>query len=117
VTDLDDFALTTRAKDDGSTVVALTGELDLHRVPALADALQAAVGDVVVDLREVTFLDSASLALLVRESRRLEGSGRELIVVVGDRTPTSVFTITGIDRILTIRPAEPPLPVAGSRAA
>src|ERR1041385_5641186 len=66
VIDMVDFALTTRAGDDGTTRVELAGELDLHRVPALADALQGAAGHVVVDLQEVTFLDSTTLALLVR---------------------------------------------------
>ena len=116
MTDLVDFALTTRTQDDGSTLVALAGELDLHRVPELADALQAAAGRVVIDLQEVTFLDSATLVLLVQEHRRLQAAGRELTVLVGERTPTTVFAITGTDRILTIRSAEPPSRVADSRA-
>ena len=115
--ELTDFALTTRVEDGGTTVVALSGELDLHRMPALADALHATAGDVVVDLQEVTFLDSTTLALLVQEHRRLRSVGAELIVVVGERTPTTVFTVTGIDRILTIRSAEAPSRIADSRAA
>ena len=115
--DLVDFALTTRAHDDGTTLVALAGELDFYRVPALADALQAAAGRVVVDLQEVTFVDSASLALLVREHRRLQAAGRELSVLVGEQTPTTAFAVTGIDRILTIRSADSPSPVAAPRAA
>jgi anti-sigma B factor antagonist len=115
--DLVDFALTTRAHDDGGTFVALAGELDLYRVPALADALRAASGSVVVDLQGVTFLDSATLALLVHEHRRLRAAGRELTVLVGEQTPTTVFAITGIDQILTIRSTEPPSHDADSRAA
>ena len=117
MTDLVDFALTIRARDDGCTLVVLAGELDLHRVPALADALQAATGPVVVDLQEVTFLDSATLVLLVHEHRRLQAAGQELTVLVGEQTPATVFAITGIDRILTIRSAEAPPSVAASRAA
>ena len=99
-----DFAITT-AQADGTTRVALAGEVDLYRVPALASALQAATGRVVVDLQEVTFLDSATLALLVHEHRRLDEEGHGLTVVVSEDTPTTAFTVTGIDRILTIRPA------------
>ena len=117
MTDPVDFALTTRAQNDGSTLVALAGELDLHRVPALADALHASAGRVVVDLQEVTFLDSTTLALLVHEHQRLQAAGQELTVLVGEQTPTTPFAITGIDRILTIRSAEPSPPVADSRAA
>ena len=115
--DLVDFALTTRTQDDGSTLVEVTGELDLHRVPELADALRAAAGCVVVDLREVTFLDSTTLALLVREHRRLQSAGQELTVLVGKQTPTTVFAISGMDRILTIQSAEGPSSVADSPAA
>ena len=115
--ELIDFALTTRVDHDGTTVVALAGELDLHRAPALADALHAAPGHVVVDLQAVTFLDSTTLALLVQAHRRLRSVGDELIVVVGEHTPTTVFAITGIDRILTIRSAESPSRSADSRAA
>ena len=117
MSDLVDFALTTRAQDDGNTLVSLAGELDLHRVPAVADALQAAAGHVVVDLQEVTFLDSATLALLVQEHRRLQAAGRELTVVVSEETPKTVFVVTGIDRILTIRSGESAPLVADSQAA
>ena len=116
MTDLVDFALTTRTRDDGSTLVELAGELDLHRVPALAHALQAAASRVVVDLCEVTFIDSTTLALLVPAQRRLEAAGQVLTVVVGPQTPTTVFAVTGIDRILTIRSAEAPSRVADGRA-
>ena len=101
-----DFALTTRAQADGSTRVALAGELDLYRIPELAAALEAAAGRIVVDLQDVTFLDSATLTLLVQEHRRLQAAGHELIVLLGEQTPITVFAITGFDRILTTRPAE-----------
>ena len=109
-----EFSITTRVEADGSTLVALTGELDLHRIPALAVALEAATGTIVVDLQAVTFLDSTTLALLVQEHRRLRSAGHELIVIVGEHTPTTVFTVTGFDRILTIRPAGQPKPAEPS---
>jgi len=115
--DLLDFALTTRRRGDGSTLVTVAGELDLHRVPALAEALQAADGSVLLDLQEVTFLDSSTLALLVQEHRKLQAAGRNLTVLVGDGTPGTVFALTCIDRILTIRSAGPAAPVADARAA
>jgi len=117
VNDPIDFVLTACTRSDGSTLVVLAGELDLHSVPALAEALQAATGPVVVDLQEVTFIDSTTLARLVREHRRLQASGRQLTILVGEQTPMTVFGITGIDRILNIRSCEPPSPVADSRAA
>jgi anti-sigma B factor antagonist len=98
-----DFQITIEAEQDGTSVVALAGEVDLYRVPAVEESLAAAEGGrVVVDLRGVTFLDSATLALLVSEQRRLRKSGRELIVRVGPQTPMAVFAVSGFDRVLRI---------------
>jgi anti-anti-sigma factor len=100
-----DFAVTNRAGENGTTIVAVAGELDLYRIRALTQALQSAsdTARVVLDLRKVTFLDSTTLALLVQEHRRLQEAGRELIVRVGEQTPTTAFTVTGIDRIVAIQ--------------
>jgi STAS domain len=59
---------------DGTPIITVAGEIDLYRIPALTQALESAPGTarVVVDLRDVTFLDSTTLALLVREHRRLK---------------------------------------------
>src|SRR5690348_3594202 len=102
-----DFTITDRAEQDGTLIVAVAGELDLYRGPALAQALGNASGSakVILDLRDTTFVDSTTLALLVQEHRRLQAAGGELVVRVGERTPTTAFTITGVDRILTIRNA------------
>jgi anti-sigma B factor antagonist len=102
-----DFALATSADDGGNTVIAVAGELDLYRAPALEDAFQGVAGPVVLDLQEVSFLDSTTLALLVHEYRRRRAAGHDLTVLVGPQTPTTVFAVTGIDRILAIRSAEP----------
>lgn len=101
-----DFAITTRAEVDGSTLLAVAGELDLYRAAALAVALKAARGRITLDLQDVTFLDSTTLALLVGEHRRRQSAGHEMIVVVGELTPLTVFAVTGMDQILTIRRAE-----------
>jgi anti-anti-sigma factor len=100
-----EFSITAHAQADGSTLVALAGEFDLAGIPALTTALRTATGPIVVDLQDVSFLDSATLAVLVQEHRRLQSAARRLVVVVGEHTPTTVFETTGIDRILTIRPA------------
>ena len=103
-----EFAITTEADSDGTTIVRLAGELDLARVPELTDALTPATGRLVVDLSEVTFLDSTTLALLVKEHRRLEHAGGELVLLIGEQTPTTAFSVTGLDRIFTMRPSASP---------
>lgn len=65
-----EFAITVEPRGEGTTAVVLAGELDLYRLPAVTEALQSAASArrVVVDLREVTFLDSTTLGLLVHRA-------------------------------------------------
>ena len=101
------FSIATRAGRDGTIVVAVTGELDLYRAPTLTEALDAASGTVVVvDLQDVTFLDSTTLGVLIKQHRRLREAGAELIVLAGERTPTTPFEVTGVDQLLTLRTIE-----------
>jgi len=72
-----------RLSDEGGrTVVWLGGENDLATSGALADALAAGMSadlaDVVVDLRRVTFLDAATIGVLVRGRNMLDSEGRRL---------------------------------------
>ena len=79
------------------TVVAASGELDLATVPELQRGLGKADpdgGPVILDLREVDFMDCAGAHLLVDTDRRLRETGRSLLLVVVDRGP--------IDRLLAL---------------
>jgi anti-sigma B factor antagonist len=108
-----DFALACERLEDGTPVLVLAGELDLYRAPdieeALAQMIEAAGAEpraLAVDLRSVTFLDSSALAVLLESTRRQRARGRELIVFVGPKTPTTAFEVTGCDRVLAIRRVE-----------
>jgi len=105
------FELNLPRREGGTTVLAVSGELDLHRAPALERALAEALEPdaaqerrrVVVDMRAVTFLDSTTLALLLAAHGRQQARGGEVLILVGPQTPTSVFKVTGFDRLLTIK--------------
>src|ERR687888_1021738 len=62
------------ARDGGATVVRLTGEIDLYNAHLVREALHECAREeparLVVDLRDVTFVDSTALGVLV-ETRRL----------------------------------------------
>ena len=110
-----DFELTLTRRPGGTSVLALAGELDLYRAPALEHALaEAAEPDaareglrVVVDLCAVTFLDSSTLALLLAANGRQQARGGELLILVGPHTPRTPFEVTGFDRLLTIQHVRP----------
>ncbi len=80
-------------------VLALSGELDLASAPALERQLQAAetsgLARVVVDLRELEFLDSAGLHVLLEAHRRWAESGLQLVLRPGPRSVQRMFELTG----------------------
>jgi anti-sigma B factor antagonist len=74
------FSIST-AERDGRAIVAVMGELDLATAPELETVLMerlAAGEGVVLDLRELEFMDSSGLRVLVTAHN--EGGGRFAIV-------------------------------------
>lgn len=92
--------------DDGTYVISVTGELDLHSAPQLESELAGLhdknVRTVVVDLTGCEFIDSTALALLVNAHKRLGAAQARFSIVTPDRNIRKVFEITGLDRVLTI---------------
>ena len=62
------------AERDGGFEAALSGEIDLSTVGELQELLQPSLDDdpklIVLDLREVSFLDSSGLRVILRLNRR-----------------------------------------------
>jgi len=65
-------------RHDGTTVVSVAGEIDIASAPELRECLLDTDGNVVVDLRGVSFLDSCGIAVLAEASKRLDLSGGTL---------------------------------------
>ncbi len=84
-----------------TSVLALTGELDIYTVPMFRGALEAhdpARTRLIVDLSEVSLLDSSGLGALVSIlNRTREGQG-QLGLVCPQRQIRRVFEITGLRR-------------------
>jgi anti-sigma B factor antagonist len=101
-----DFSVTTAELDGNAFVVSLTGEVDLHTAPELEHALDGVIGlggtSAVVDLADVSFIDSTTLGVLMRTHSQLQRLGGQLIVVASDRRILRTLEITGLDRVLPI---------------
>lgn len=78
-----------------AAVVALRGELDMAGAAALEAELEGLNGDaLVIDLRDVTFMDSSGLRVLVVASRRAQDGGQRFALVPGSAQVMRVFEIT-----------------------
>jgi anti-anti-sigma factor len=90
---------------DGSTQLALVGELDLatlHLLEQELDRIEPTEKRLVLDLRRLEFVDSSGLHALLRVDRRLNDAGGQLTIVRGPRAVERLFRLTGLDTRLRI---------------
>ncbi len=106
---------------DGSVSFALSGELDLSTLEQLETALDGNLDGmpelVVVDLRELAFLDSSGLRALLALHAGQRAVGGRLVLVRGPRRVHRVLELTRADEELEIvsDPSEiEPMPAAES---
>jgi anti-sigma B factor antagonist len=97
--------------ETGPFVLALTGELDIAHRDTLNAQIDIALATnppaLIIDVADVTFMDSTILNALVRAHRLCRDQHIPLIV----RSPTArlqqLFTITGTDHLFLIDPGVP----------
>jgi anti-sigma B factor antagonist len=89
--------------------VALSGELDLAGAPHLQRVLDQlcrdGVPEVVLELSGLDYLGAAGLGVFLRADDRLRAAGGRLILHRPGRLARRILAITGLDTVLTIRPA------------
>jgi anti-sigma B factor antagonist len=102
---VEEFRIYEERSPAGTVVLVLRGEADLHVAPAVRDRLLEAVSSgasaIVVDLTDVTFVDSMMLGALLGALKRMQGSG-EFRVVVSSREIRRLFEITLLDRVFSL---------------
>jgi anti-anti-sigma factor len=83
---------------EGGRVVAPSGEIDAATCAQLAEELIAPPGSqLVVDLAQVTFLDSSGLGTLHRARQKALTAGGDLVVTRPTPFVFRVLEITGLD--------------------
>ncbi|WP_253195617.1 STAS domain-containing protein [Streptomyces sp. JHA26] len=91
---------------DGIHVVTLSGEIDHHTGEVLRRALEAAgtAGPrVVVDMRQVTFMDSSGINLFIAAHHTLTEAGGWLRLAGSGETVRRTLQIVGIDTLIDCR--------------
>ncbi|HLY50011.1 MAG TPA: STAS domain-containing protein, partial [Solirubrobacteraceae bacterium] len=91
----------TEAQAAGAVRLEIMGELDILTAPKFATELNTIVRrshqDIVVDLRQADFLDSAGLQILLGAQRRLSHDGRKLKVVCDEGPVRRVIELTRLE--------------------
>jgi anti-anti-sigma factor len=91
---------------DRAVLIGVSGELDLASSPALEQELDRHMSSgtelVIVDLRELEFMDSTGLSVLVRAHQRAIDAGQRFAVVRGPQQVQRLLSLTGVADRLTL---------------
>jgi anti-sigma B factor antagonist len=97
-----DEALTVKVRhEQGCAIVTAAGEIDISTVTPLRERLfevAASGAPLVVDLEQVSFIDSVGLATLVGAAKRAEAHGGSLQVACALPKIRQLVRLTGLDR-------------------
>jgi anti-sigma B factor antagonist len=100
-----DLTLSTR-EVDGTTIVAVGGEIDVYTAPKLRDKITELVGDgvfrIVIDMESVEFLDSTGLGVLVGGLKKVRAHDGSLELICTQDRLLKIFRITGLAKVFVI---------------
>jgi anti-anti-sigma factor len=89
---------TSRTRDE--CIIELAGELDLSEVTrfstVFASVLETDAQALVLDLRELEFLDSTGVHTILAAERLAKEHGKSFVIIRGPRQVQRIFEITGI---------------------
>jgi anti-sigma B factor antagonist len=94
-------ALTVAVRENGTTTdVAATGEWDLAQAPLARDVIHAALQRrpecVVLDLSQLSFIDSSAIHIVLELHSRCAAEGVRLVIIPGPRAVQRPFEICGL---------------------
>lgn len=94
----------TRQADNGVTVVAPTGRLDVAGAPALKEAISEAVKTdgphrVVIDMEGVSFVDSTGLGSVIAALKQIRGGKGDLRLAAPNQQARVVLELTTLDSV------------------
>jgi len=104
-------------RTEGCVHLALSGELDLASAPELLRALARVEAErpglILLDLRDLRFMDSTGLRTVVGADMRAREDGRRVAVVRGPEAVDRIFALTRIDERLEMLDEAPAGGAAG----
>ena len=100
----------TSNQEEDKLTIALTGEIDHHCARAYIQVITAKIETYtpetcVLDFRDVTFVDSSGIAVVINALRNMtQIEGRLLLTGIAPQ-PMRVFRASGLDKLVEIREA------------
>lgn len=92
-------------EENGVSVVAFTGDVDLESSPAARKVLLDCVGrkaPVVVDLSGVDYIDSSGVASLVESYQAARAAGSAFVLAAISESALRVLQLARLDKVFTI---------------
>jgi anti-sigma B factor antagonist len=93
----------TRPADNGVTILAPTGRLDVAGAPTLKEAIGEAVRNgepkVVIDMEGVSFVDSTGLGSVIAALKQIRNRQGELRLAAPNQQVRVVLELTTLDRV------------------
>lgn len=86
-------------REGASAVVSARGDIDLStlaKATAALDGARAGARSLILDLREVGFMDTSGLRLIIEEQRRAAATGYRFAVIQGSSRVQRLFEIAGL---------------------
>lgn len=91
---------------EGATILSPSGEVDLSQAPTLrqhiASEQEKRPRKLIIDLSNVSYMDSSGVATLVEAMQRARKFGGKLILCSMQQKVRSIFEIARLDTVFTI---------------
>jgi anti-sigma B factor antagonist len=95
-----------RKQDNGIITYQIKGDIDINSSPDIREAFEAAVkeeaGKIIVDLDNVSYIDSSGLATLVEMLKKTRAYGGKLRIANLAPKVKSLFEITKLEKLFDI---------------
>jgi len=93
-----------------TAILALEGEVDLHRSPEVKETLEPLIAQkvprILVDFSAVTYIDSSGLATMIETLQRIQSYGGKFAMFGLRESVRAVFEIARLDQIFRLFPDE-----------
>lgn len=100
--------MTQSIREEGQHLVAeLGGEIDLDRAPRVRKLLLEGVAQkrhLMVDLSQVTYIDSSGIATLIEALQHASNQGTRLALIAVSPQALRVFELARLDKVFALHP-------------